>query len=85
MIELRYRGSEHFMKLQYRTLVPTWQASGAWGEPSAWSDWKDVEVDVDAKPPPSACAFCQAAAAAKGVDVSRMHQHFEECPNAAAA
>lgn len=28
--------------LQYRSLRPTWLASGAWGEPSQWSDWQDV-------------------------------------------
>jgi hypothetical protein len=44
MIELRYLGSPHFLRLQYRTRVPTWQASGAWGEPSQWSEWQDVSV-----------------------------------------
>lgn len=29
-------------RLQYRTLRPTWLASGAWGEPSQWSEWMDV-------------------------------------------
>lgn len=28
--------------LYFRSLVPTWQASGAWGEPSAWTEWKQV-------------------------------------------
>lgn len=42
MVELRYLGSPHFLRLQYRTLMPTWQASGAWGEPSQWSEWQDV-------------------------------------------
>jgi hypothetical protein len=44
MVELRYLGSPHFLRLQYRVLVPTWQVSGAWGEPSGWSDWQDVPV-----------------------------------------
>jgi hypothetical protein len=47
MVELRYLGALHFLRLQYRTLRPTWQASGAWGEPSQWSEWQDVPVIED--------------------------------------
>ena len=52
MIELRYLGAPHFLKLQYRSLIPSYHASGAWGEPSVWSDWMDVPVinDADAAP-----------------------------------
>ena len=28
--------------LHFRALVPAWQASGAWGEPSHWTDWRPV-------------------------------------------
>lgn len=51
MVELRYRGgpAPHFLRLQYRTLRPTWLASGAWGEPSQWSEWQDVPVLTDAE------------------------------------
>jgi hypothetical protein len=44
MVELRYVGSPHFLLLQYRTLRPAWLASGAWGEPSQWSEWQEVPV-----------------------------------------
>jgi hypothetical protein len=50
MIELRWHDSPHFMRLEYRFRVPTWQASGAWGEPSTWSEWTEVAIHVpDAK------------------------------------
>jgi hypothetical protein len=60
MVELRYLGSPHFLRLQYRVLVPTWQASGAWGEPSQWSEWQDVPV-VQAEERDS--HYCEACAA----------------------
>jgi hypothetical protein len=37
-------GEQRF--LQYRSLVPTWLASGAWGEPSVWGKWRTVD-DID--------------------------------------
>ena len=40
MIEIRWLDGV----LQYRSRIPTWQASGAWGEPSVWSDWQDVPM-----------------------------------------
>jgi hypothetical protein len=48
MIELRWvrLGERRF--LEYRSRIPTWQASGAWGEPSVWGKWRDVdEIDVN--------------------------------------
>jgi hypothetical protein len=60
MIELRYLVGAHFLRLQYKVLVPTWQASGAWGEPSGWSGWQDVEV-VQAKDTGS--YYCEACGA----------------------
>jgi hypothetical protein len=47
MIELRWVALGKQRHLQYRSLKPTWQASGAWGEPSQWSEWEDVPT-VDA-------------------------------------
>lgn len=47
MIELRWVALGEQRLLQYRSLRPSWQVSGAWGEPSQWSDWQDVPT-VDA-------------------------------------
>lgn len=49
MVKLRYLGAPHFLRLQYRTLRPTWLASGAWGEPSEWSEWQGVPVAIAAE------------------------------------
>lgn len=38
MVELRWLDGI----LQYRSLRPSWLASGAWGEPSQWSEWEAV-------------------------------------------
>jgi hypothetical protein len=50
MIELRWNGSPHFMRLEYRSLIPTYQASGAWGEPSVWSEWTEVSIHIPEAP-----------------------------------
>lgn len=56
MIELRWItiGDQKF--LQYRSIIPTWQVTGAWGEPSAWGKWRDVEtIENDNHPPDEIC------------------------------
>lgn len=42
MVELRWVDWGICQELEYRTLRPTWLASGAWGEPSQWSEWERV-------------------------------------------